>query len=62
MIRILCPFCHTSLATDKLEMACYADHDCWLCPECAAVLVSEAAVRPEGGLEPVTPDPALHRA
>lgn len=53
MIRILCPFCHISLATHELEVASYAGHDCWLCPECAGVLVSEPAVMPEGLLESV---------
>ena len=51
MIRILCPFCHTSLGVNELEMARYAGHDCWLCPECSSVLVSEAVSAAEGSLD-----------
>ena len=51
MIRILCPFCHTSLGANELEAAHYAGHECWLCPECSSVLVSEAVSGAERSLE-----------
>lgn len=46
MIRIVCPHCHAPLATNELEQATINGHLSLLCPECTAVLVSEAA--PEG--------------
>ena len=42
MIRILCPHCHASLSAHELEQADINDQRCLLCPDCAAVLVSEA--------------------
>jgi len=41
MIRILCPHCHVSLSPYELEQADINDQPCLLCPDCAAVLVSE---------------------
>lgn len=41
MIRILCPHCHVSLSAIELEQAEINDQRCLLCPDCAAVLVSE---------------------
>ena len=46
MIRIVCPHCHAPLSTAELDQATINGHLSLLCPECAAVLVSEAA--PEG--------------
>lgn len=46
MIRIVCPHCHAPLSTTELDQATINGHLSLLCPECAAVLVSEAA--PEG--------------
>ena len=43
MIRILCPHCHASLSTNELDQATINGQLSLLCPECAAVLVSEAA-------------------
>ena len=43
MIRIVCPHCHAPLSTSELEQASINGHLSLLCPECAAVLVSEAA-------------------
>jgi len=43
MIRIVCPHCHAPLSTNELEQATINGHLSLLCPECAAVLVSEAA-------------------
>ncbi len=54
MIRIVCPHCHAPLSTNELEQATINGHLSLLCPECAAVLVSEAA--PEGD----THSPAEH--
>ena len=41
IIRILCPHCHVSLSASELEQAEINDQRCLLCPDCAAVLVSE---------------------
>ena len=46
MIRIVCPHCHAPLSSNELEQATINGHLSLLCPECAAVLVSEVA--PEG--------------
>ena len=46
MIRIVCPHCHAPLSTNELEQAMINGLLSLLCPECATVLVSEAA--PEG--------------
>ena len=46
MIRIVCPHCHAPLSTSELEQATISGHLSLLCPECAAVLLSEA--EPEG--------------
>ena len=46
MIRIICPHCHAPLSTHELEQATINGQLSLVCPECAAVLVSEAA--PEG--------------
>ena len=43
MIRILCPHCHVSLSPNELEQADINDQRCLLCPDCAAVLVSETS-------------------
>lgn len=43
MIRILCPHCHASLTTHELDQAEINGQHCLLCPDCAAVLVSERA-------------------
>lgn len=43
MIRILCPHCHVSLSANELEQADINDQRCLLCPDCAAVLVSETS-------------------
>ena len=43
MIRILCPHCHVSLSPNELEQADINDQPCLLCPDCAAVLVSETS-------------------
>lgn len=45
MIRIVCPHCHAPLSTAELEQATIDGHLYLLCPECAAVLVSEAEQR-----------------
>lgn len=42
MIRIVCPHCHAPLSTSELEQAMINGQLSLLCPECAAVLVSEA--------------------
>ena len=42
IIRILCPHCHVSLSASELEQADINNQRCLLCPDCAAVLVSEA--------------------
>ena len=44
MIRIVCPHCHAPLSSNELEQATINGHLSLLCPECAAVLVSEAAL------------------
>lgn len=54
MIRIVCPHCHAPLSSNELEQATINGHLSLLCPECAAVLVSEAA--PAGETHP----PAEH--
>ncbi len=46
MIRIVCPHCHAPLSSNELEQATINGQLSLLCPECAAVLVSEVA--PEG--------------
>ncbi len=43
MIRIVCPHCHAPLSSSGLEQATISGHLSLLCPECAAVLLSEAA-------------------
>ena len=50
MIRIVCPHCHAALSTAELEQATINGQLSLLCPECAAVLVSEAA--PAGETHP----------
>ena len=42
MIRIICPHCHAPLSTTELEQATINGQLSLVCPECAAVLVSEA--------------------
>lgn len=42
MIRVVCPHCHAPLATAELEQATINGHLSLICPECAAVLVSES--------------------
>ncbi len=46
MIRIVCPQCHVPLSSSELDAATINGCLSLLCPECAAVLVSESA--PEG--------------
>lgn len=41
MIRIVCPHCHTPLATDELEQVAIAGRLSLICPECTSVLASE---------------------
>lgn len=41
MIRIVCPHCHAPLSTRELEQATINGQLSLVCPECAAVLVSE---------------------
>lgn len=43
MIRIVCPHCHAPLSTTELEQAMINGYLSLMCPECAVVLVSEAA-------------------
>ena len=43
MIRIICPHCHAPLSSNELEQATINGQLSLVCPECAAVLVSEAA-------------------
>lgn len=43
MIRIVCPHCHAAISTAELEQATINGQLSLVCPECAAVLVSEAA-------------------
>ena len=42
MIRIVCPHCHAAISTAELEQATINGQLSLVCPECAAVLVSEA--------------------
>lgn len=42
MIRIVCPHCHAPLSSNELEQATVQGHLSLLCPECAAVLVSDS--------------------
>lgn len=42
MIRIVCPHCHAPLSMTELEQANINGHLSLICPECAAVLVSES--------------------
>lgn len=43
MIRIVCPHCHAPLSSNELEQATINGQLSLVCPECAAVLVSEMA-------------------
>jgi hypothetical protein len=54
--RIVCPSCHLPLAVADLEEANLDGCRCLICPECAAVLVSQAEVPV---VTPV-PEPVLH--
>lgn len=42
MIRIVCPYCHAPLSSAELEQATINGALSLICPECAAVLVSES--------------------
>lgn len=42
MIRIVCPHCHAPLSSNELEQATVQGRLSLLCPECAAVLISDS--------------------
>lgn len=48
MIRIVCPHCHAPLSSAELEQATINGHLSLLCPECAAVLVSDNEMATDG--------------
>jgi hypothetical protein len=54
--RIICPYCHIPLAVADLEEATPDGRPCLICPECAAVLASEAQAQ----VATPVPEPALH--
>lgn len=47
MIRIVCPFCHSPLNATDLETATLGERLCLVCPECAHVLLMDAAAQAE---------------
>ena len=42
MIRLVCPHCHVPLSAAELEQATVDGHLSLICPECAAILVSDS--------------------